>query len=72
MLRKSPNKDHAYIYDFICLPPNKNPSDILINAEIERIIEMMEDSSNKEYSENYLKEITNEYNLNLVNILPNE
>ena len=63
VLRKSPNKDLAYIYDFICLPPDLNSSDNLVNAEIERIKEMMADSSNKEMSEKYLKEIMIKYNL---------
>ena len=49
VLRKSPNKTMALIYDFICLPPQNFPqsSTSLIDGEFERLIEMYKDCSNK-------------------------
>lgn len=67
ILRKSPNKNKALIYDFICMPPKEKASEkasiSLILSEVERILEMMQDSSNINISRSYLKNLLQEYTI---------
>ena len=61
VLRKSPNKAKALIYDFICLPPQEAESSSLIDGEFERLIEMYRDCDNPQECDTFIDSIALDY-----------
>ena len=64
VLRKSDNKDKAFIYDFICLPPKElSQGSTLVDGEFERLIEMYKDCDNKQECVNFIEDLSTTYHL---------
>lgn len=63
ILRKSPNKQFAMLYDFICLPPPGIVKSKLVEKELERVIEMTDDCVNKDDNISIIKSLIDKYDV---------
>jgi superfamily II DNA or RNA helicase len=64
ILRKSENKDFANLYDFVCLPPSGESKSAIVDGEIKRMKEMIDDCQNKEENIRFLKTLISKYDIN--------
>lgn len=63
VLRKSDEKEFSKIYDFICLPPKDINKSAIVDGEIKRLIEMTDDSKNKDDNIKFIKKLIDSYQL---------
>jgi superfamily II DNA or RNA helicase len=64
ILRKSINKEYAYLYDFVCLPPPGEKSSSIVEKELERVIEMTLDCDNIDENIGFIKTLISSYDIN--------
>jgi superfamily II DNA or RNA helicase len=69
LLRNSPGKDFARIWDFIVSPPNLGDDEVftydrqMVRRELKRVVEFCQTAVNRDTADNVLLDLRRRYNL---------